>query len=169
MRIDQVIFELALGGVEYLDQIAKSKTGRSSVITRDIHFDQAGRLNVAAGDAQRLTDIPQGRSRGQTLIEADGVEADTSFVQQSWLERVGPVDDRVPDGLVTALDGAAVAEHAASEGWLVEIHLRPASENMVLLRGVVIDFQVALVVVQVISALIKEVVGPSRLLIAGKG
>jgi hypothetical protein len=57
--VDQVVFELALGRVEYLDQIAKSKTCSSAVITRDIQFNQAGRLNVAAEDAQLLTYVPQ--------------------------------------------------------------------------------------------------------------
>src|SRR5208282_2227539 len=59
MRKDHVIFELALGRVEYLDQIAKSKAGCSPVITRDVHFNQAWRLSVAAGYAQSLTYVSQ--------------------------------------------------------------------------------------------------------------
>ena len=158
MSKDHVVFQLALGGVEYLNQIAKSETGCSSIIARDIEFNQARCLSVAAGNAECLTDIAQRGGWRYALSESDSIEAEASFVQQIRADRMGPVNNCIPDGLVAALRGAAVAEHAAREGWLFEIHVRPASEDMVFLRGVEVDLHVVLVVVQIVSALIKNVV-----------
>src|SRR5260370_20532073 len=162
MRIDQVIFELALGGVEYLNQVLKSQASRTAVVTIDIQLHQPRSLSVAAEDAQLLTDVPQRSSRRLALIESDGVKSERSFVQQVCAECVRPVNYAISYRFVTTLDGAAVAEKAACDGWVVEIHLRPVSEDMVSLRAVVIDFQVALVVVQARSAVIKKVVGVER-------
>src|ERR1022692_261266 len=160
-RINQIVFDLALSRVEYLNQILQSKS-RRAIVACDVQLKQPRCLSIATRDAESLTDIPQRRGRGRGLIEADGIKSETGFVQQVGTECVRPVDYSIPDGSITPLSGAAVAENAARECRLVEIHLRPPPEHVVILRGVIVDLQVALVVVQVVSTLIKKVVSTER-------
>ena len=59
--VDQVVFELALCGVKYLDQILKSEAGRSAIDAGDVNLHQPRNLKVAAVYAELLTDVAQRR------------------------------------------------------------------------------------------------------------
>src|SRR5881396_77732 len=65
-------------------------------------------IELALGSVEDLNQVQlsQRGSLHQTLIEADGVEANTRLVQQIGIEGMGPVHDRVSYGLVGALSSA---------------------------------------------------------------
>src|SRR5579862_3460239 len=73
-----------------------------------------------------------------------------------------PIYDKVADGFVAALVSSGCTENAGGRSTIVEIHLRPAAENMVILRRIKVDLQVALIVVEVVSTVVIEVVAIER-------
>src|SRR5260221_983925 len=160
---DQVVFKLGLGGVEDLDQVSKSETRRSRwPVPGYLNFNQARSLKIASRDPELLADVAERRSRGEAFVVADGIEADTQLVEQVRRETVRPINHRIPDRLVTPLACARIAKFASSKRGLSQIHLRPAAKNPIFLGEEVVESQVALVVIQVSSALEKVVVAIER-------
>ena len=159
MRNGKIVIELPLGSVEDLNQVQLSQSGVCSrTDAGNCDIEQSWNLEVSAGYAERLTNISQRGSLHQTLIEADGVEANTRLVQQIGIEGMGPVHDRVSYGLVGALSSAGCTEKAAAKGRIAQVHLRPAPKYMVFVRDAVIDFQIALVGINGVAGIEEKVV-----------
>ena len=76
--------------------------------------------------------------------------ADPKFVQKTRVEAVSPIDNRILYWL--GIQGARITQRETVERRIVYVHLRVTAKNVVIVRHVVVDFKVALITVELATA-----------------
>src|SRR4029077_20855858 len=118
---------------------------------------QAGSLDIAPSDPQLLADASESRGWREALIEAHGVETDAGLVLQDGREAVRPTEDRVSHRFVDSFTSPGVRDWKARQRILLQIHLRPAAEDVILVGEGIVDLNIALIVVEIVPTR-KEIV-----------
>jgi len=95
------------------------------------------------------------------LIESNRIESYACLVEEMRIKGMRPVNNGVSDWLISTLCRPSRTQKAATEGRIPQMHLRPATEYMVFVRGVIVNLQVSLIREYLTSGVEEEIVSVS--------
>src|SRR5260370_18720711 len=108
---------------------------------------------MGAGDSEFCADVSERCCRCLILVEPERIHAQSRLVLQVGAKRMRPVEGTSPPGVVCCLRGARIRKWQASEDALTRVEFGKTSEEIVFIRHLVIDPEISLIAVEVVSAL----------------
>src|SRR5438132_445188 len=119
---DQIVFNLGVCAVKYLDGVDGSKTRSSRASSTDLYVKQSGDW-VGPYDPERLPEVSQRISGVSCLRVVDGTKSDAGLIQQSGAKRMSPVEYRVSHRSIYIGATTGICDWQRSKCRIAKIHL----------------------------------------------